>query len=114
MGASRWALLLSSMRRNPYLVKAHVIVYSRPGCHLCEKAKAAIRQADCAEQYTLEEIDIETSPILLESYQNDIPVVTINGVEEFRHRVDPSEFKKKLLPESALGSSSHSHPVSTG
>ncbi len=86
------------------MAKAHVIVYSRPGCHLCDEAKAAIRQANCAEQYTLEEIDIETSPILLEKYQNDIPVVTINSVEEFRHRVDPSEFKKKLLPESAFGS----------
>ena len=78
------------------MAKAHVIVYSRPGCHLCDEAKAAIRQADCAEQYILEEIDIETSPILLESYQNDIPVVTINGVEAFRHRVDPSEFEKQL------------------
>ena len=78
------------------MAKAHVIVYSRQGCHLCDEAKAAIRQTNCAEQYTLEEIDIETSPILLESYQNDIPVVTINGVEAFRHRVDPSEFKKKL------------------
>jgi glutaredoxin len=96
MGASRWALLLSSTRRNPYLAKAQVIVYSRPGCHLCDKAKAAIRQADCAELYTLEEIDIETSPILLEKYQNDIPVVTINGVEAFKHRVNPREFEKKL------------------
>ena len=78
------------------MAKAHVIVYSRPGCHLCDEAKAAIRQADCAEQYILEEIDIETSPILLESYQNDIPVVTINGVEAFRHRVSPREFEKRL------------------
>ena len=78
------------------MAKAHVIVYSRPGCHLCDEAKAAIRQANCAEQYTLEEIDIETSPILLQKYQNDIPVVTINGVEAFRHRVNPHEFKKSL------------------
>ena len=75
------------------MAKAQVIVYSRPGCHLCDKAKAAIRQADCAQQYTLEEIDIETSPILLESYQNDIPVVTINGVEAFRQHLRPDEFK---------------------
>ena len=78
------------------MAKAHVIVYSRPGCHLCDEAKAAIRQADVAEQYIIEEINIETSSILLESYRNDIPVVTINGVEAFRHRVDPSEFRKKL------------------
>ena len=78
------------------MAKAHVIVYSRPGCHLCDEAKAAIHQADCADRFTFEEINIETSSILLESYQNDIPVVTINGVEAFRHRVDPSEFRKKL------------------
>ena len=84
------------------MAKAHVIVYSRPGCHLCDEAKAAIRQADCAEQYMLEEIDIETSPFLLEKYQNDIPIVTINGVEAFRHRVDPREFEKKLSQSSTL------------
>ena len=84
------------------MAKAHVIVYSRPGCHLCDEAKAAIRQANCAEQYTLEEIDIETSSILLEKYQNDIPVVTINGVEAFRHRVNPREFEKRLSQLSTL------------
>jgi len=78
------------------LAKAHVIVYSRPGCHLCDEAKAAIRLADCAEQYTLEEIDIETDPVLLQRYQNDIPVVMINGIEAFRHRIEPGEFRKRV------------------
>jgi hypothetical protein len=46
--------------------------------------------------FTLEEIDIETDPVLLQRYQNDIPVVMINGVEAFRHRIEPGEFKKRL------------------
>lgn len=78
-----------------------VIIYSRPGCHLCEEAKAAIRQAGCAghylPEYTLEEVNIETVPDLLERYRYDIPVVTINGVEVFRHRVSSEEFTKELL-----------------
>jgi len=78
------------------LAKAHVIVYSRPGCHLCDKAKAAILQSDCTDLFTLEEIDIETDPALLQRYQNDVPVVTVNGVEAFRHRIEPREFKKRL------------------
>ncbi len=76
--------------------KAQVIVYSRPGCHLCDKVKAAILRADCPNRFTLEEINIENDPVLLERYQNDIPVVMINGIERFRHRVDTSEFEKKL------------------
>jgi len=46
--------------------------------------------------FTLEEIDIETDPALLQRYQNDVPVVTVNGVEAFRHRIEPREFKKRL------------------
>ena len=74
--------------------KAHVIVYSRPGCHLCDEAKDAILHAGCDNRFVLEEINIETSRDLLLKYQFDIPVVTINGTEAFRHRVDSREFNK--------------------
>ena len=73
-----------------------VIIYSRPGCHLCDIAKEKIRQADCQGKYTLEEIDIETDPVLLERYRNDIPVIMIDGVEAFRHRVTPDGFARAL------------------
>lgn len=76
--------------------KAHVIVYSRPGCHLCDEAKEAIASAGCNDDFVLEEINIETSRELLLKYQFDIPVVLINGVEAFRHRVDVEKFKKLI------------------
>ena len=72
--------------------KAHVIIYSRPGCHLCDEAKAAILSARCSDQFVLEEIDIESDEELLRKYKYDIPVIAINGVESFIHRVDPKEF----------------------
>jgi glutaredoxin len=78
------------------LSKAQVIVYSRPGCHLCDEAKDAIRKADCAE-FTLEEINIESSRDLLLKYQFDIPVITIDGLEAFRHRVDSEKFRQIIL-----------------
>ncbi|HEY6804997.1 MAG TPA: glutaredoxin family protein [Pyrinomonadaceae bacterium] len=77
--------------------KAHVIVYSRPGCHLCDDAKNAMQAAGCSESFTFEEINIETSRDLLVKYQFDIPVVTINGVEAFRHRVEVERFKELVL-----------------
>lgn len=76
--------------------KAHVVIYSRPGCHLCEEAKRAIESAQCDDEYTLDEINIESELELLRLYRNDIPVITINGEEAFRHRLTPDEFRQRL------------------
>ena len=78
-------------------MKPHVIIYSRPGCHLCEEAKAAIAQAGCTDQFTLEEINIESDNELLIKYKYDIPVITIDGLETFIHRLTPQEFRQKIL-----------------
>jgi glutaredoxin len=73
-----------------------VTIYSRPQCHLCEEAKKVIMAADCAAQFTLEEVDIESDLELLERYKFDIPVIMINGVEAFRHHVKTVEFLEAL------------------
>ena len=77
--------------------KVHVIIYSRPCCHLCEEAKAAIRSAGCDDQFVLDEINIESDEQLLSKYRYDIPVITIDGVETFIHRVSPREFREKII-----------------
>ena len=78
------------------MTKPHVIVYSRPGCHLCDEAKHAIESAGCEDQFTFAEINIESDPELLNKYQYDIPVVTIDGAEAFRYWVNAAEFKKLI------------------
>ena len=80
----------------PSSAKAHVIIYSRPGCHLCDEAKQTIETAGCLGEYTLEEINIESDADLLKRYQYDIPVVTIDGVEAFRHRLTAQSFRERL------------------
>lgn len=77
--------------------KASVILYTRPGCHLCEKAKEQILAARCADLYELEEINIEIDPALVERYGTKIPVITINGVEAFRYRVDAAVFRELVM-----------------
>jgi hypothetical protein len=76
--------------------KAEVILYTKSGCHLCDEMKAEMSRADCAELYRLSEVDIETYPDLLARYRFDIPVLTIDGVEAFRHRLRAQDFKAKL------------------
>jgi glutaredoxin len=76
--------------------KATVTIYTRPGCHLCEEAKAAILSAGCETEFQLEEINIDSDETLLERYRYEIPVVMINGIKVFKYSVEPAEFKKKL------------------
>ena len=87
----------------PASAKAHVIIYSRPGCHLCDEAKQTIEAAGCVNEYTLEEINIESAPDLLRRYQYDIPVITIDGVEAFRHQLTGEGFLQKLQKSGAKG-----------
>lgn len=76
--------------------RATVTIYTRPGCHLCDEAKAAIEASGCTGEYSLEEINIDEDPALRERYGYDIPVIFINGVKVFKHRVYSGEFKRKL------------------
>ena len=73
--------------------RVHVVLYTKPGCGLCEEMKAAMSKAGCSALYTLEEFDIESEPELFARYQYEIPVLFINGVEAFRHRLRPDEFR---------------------
>ena len=76
--------------------RAHVILYSKPGCHLCEVMKAEMDQANCATLYSFEEINIESDPLLFARYRNDIPVLLINGLEAFKHRLSAGAFRDYL------------------
>jgi len=55
--------------------------------------KEAISSSGCVELYTLEEVDIKTDAELFARYRFEIPVLFINGVEAFRHRLRADEFK---------------------
>jgi glutaredoxin len=57
-----------------------VIVYSRPGCHLCEEAVASlIALHGEGYRFDLLEVDIESEDSLLRRMLERIPVVEIGG-----------------------------------
>jgi glutaredoxin len=76
--------------------QATVTIYSRPGCHLCDVAKEVMLSSGCEGEFVLQEVNIDDDLSLRDRYGNDIPVIFINGVKAFKHRVDPREFKRKL------------------
>ncbi|HTR75962.1 MAG TPA: glutaredoxin family protein [Solirubrobacterales bacterium] len=58
-----------------------VVVYSRPGCHLCEEAiEALVALHGEGYRFALHEIDIESDDLLLRRYLERIPVVEIDGI----------------------------------
>ena len=77
--------------------KIEVVIYSKPGCHLCEEMKTEIARANCSDLYLLKEINIETDPLLREQYKDDIPVLKIDGVETFWHRLLAEHFREKII-----------------
>lgn len=58
--------------------------------------KAEMARAGGADLYELNEIDIATDAALLARYRDDIPVLTMNGVEVFRHRLTAADFLARL------------------
>lgn len=67
-----------------------VTLYTRRDCHLCDEAKEAIRKSGV--EVATREVDVDTDPDLLRRYGNDVPVILVDGMEAFRHRLDPAAF----------------------
>jgi glutaredoxin len=53
-----------------------VTLYSRPGCHLCDEARAELERLG---GFVLREVDIESDEELLRAYLERIPVVEVDG-----------------------------------
>lgn len=64
-----------------------VVLYTKPGCCLCDDAKEALRAARAQVEFTVREIDIESDRDLYEAHRYDIPVIEIDGRRAFKHRV---------------------------
>ena len=59
-------------------------VYSRHGCHLCEDLLLQLYQLQQQHDFTVVEIDVDSSPQLIEQYGSQVPVVTC-GDEQLCH-----------------------------
>jgi glutaredoxin len=60
-----------------------VVLYGRDGCCLCDDAREILTRVRATHPFLLQERDIDEDDVLLRSYLERIPVVTIDGVEEF-------------------------------
>jgi glutaredoxin len=69
-----------------------ITIYSKPGCHLCDRAKEVIER--CRVEF--EVVDITGSKELEARYGSDIPVILLDGKEIARHFVRERNLLKLL------------------
>jgi hypothetical protein len=77
-------------------VSARVILYGKPGCHLCDDARAVVERvcADLGEAY--EEVSILDDPALLDRYGEEIPVTLVDGRQISFWRIDEDRLREAL------------------
>ena len=73
-----------------------VVLYGRDGCCLCDDAREILLRVRARHPFVLEDTDIDGDEELLRAYLERIPVVTIDGVEQFELFVDESELERRL------------------
>jgi len=73
-----------------------VTLYTRAGCCLCDEAKGVLRAARARAEFDLEEIDIDRQAQWRELYNEEVPVIAIDGRKAFKYRLSLDEFLKRL------------------
>ncbi|WP_366083853.1 glutaredoxin family protein [Gryllotalpicola sp.] len=75
-----------------------ITLYTRPGCHLCTDARAAVARvvASVDPGIVVDEIDILSDPVLVARYGEEIPVVLVDGRMHSYWRVDEDRLEKAL------------------
>jgi hypothetical protein len=64
-----------------------IVLYTRPGCHLCDLARETLEKHSDSLPPPIE-VDIDTDPSLHSRFSTCIPVVEIDGKIRFRGRIN--------------------------
>ncbi|MGA9465006.1 MAG: glutaredoxin family protein [Terracidiphilus sp.] len=73
-----------------------IVVYSRKGCHLCEVVKETLAQVQGDAEFEWREVDIDAYPQWLQKFNEEVPVVFIDGRKAFKYRVERRQLLQKL------------------
>jgi glutaredoxin len=76
-----------------------VVLYGKPGCHLCDEARAVVAAVRARQPFDLEEVDVSTDPELHRRYGERIPVLALDGDELFEFHVEAGELARRLQSE---------------
>ncbi len=71
------------------MMPKRLILYSRLGCHLCERMQTELNELAAELPFDLTVEDVDQRSDWRNAYSNDIPVLTVAGGQELcRHHLD--------------------------
>lgn len=73
-----------------------VTLYGKPGCCLCDEARAVIAAVRSEREFHLTEVDVSIDPVLHNRYGERIPVVAIDGEDVFEFHVQADALRNAL------------------
>jgi glutaredoxin len=73
-----------------------VTLYGKPGCHLCDDARAVVERVRGDRPFDLTEVDVSLDPELNRAYGERIPVLEVDGEEVFEFFVDAAELRRRI------------------
>lgn len=71
-------------------------LYSRQDCCLCDEMKAVIRRVSQSTPIDLDEVDIDADATLRMQFNDEVPVLFIDGRKAFKYRATVAALTKKL------------------
>jgi len=73
-----------------------VILYTRKGCHLCEVVKESLVKLSRRGGFTWDAVDVDSDPELKRRYNDEVPVVFIDGHKAFKYHMNEQDFLRRL------------------
>ncbi len=86
------------MDQAPVRTEARVVLVDKPGCHLCDDARAVV-SAVCGEMgVAWTSVSLLDDLALADRFWDQIPVVLVDGEVHDFYRVDPARLRSALSP----------------
>jgi glutaredoxin len=73
-----------------------VVLYSRQGCHLCDVVKETLARLAARADFRWQIVDIDSDPELRRLYNDEVPVVFIDGRKAFKYHMAERDFLRAL------------------
>ncbi len=73
-----------------------IVLYSKPGCCLCDEVKAQLTKLKDSYRFDWRLVNILEDPQAFEQFKDEIPVVFINGRKAFKFYLDEKDFLRRI------------------
>ena len=80
-----------------------VVLYTKPGCCLCDEVKAQLGRLRANHRFELSEVNILEDEAAFARFREEVPVVFIDGRKAFKYHLDEREFLRRLAARQTKG-----------